>query len=152
YLHEIRRHSPRTRIAVLCDYLSCIQAERTFPKNKSLQEHEIEEDRASRERELLDVADIVIGRRAIYTVMTREEARQAGIAVLPSTSEVSEEFFASQMQDILAELSAKSPKTLAQQAFSAMLVESLHADRLAEKIGDERIIGQFESYARLASQ
>src|SRR5690242_7368600 len=27
YLDEIRSHSPQTRIAVFCDYLSCIQAE-----------------------------------------------------------------------------------------------------------------------------
>jgi glycosyltransferase involved in cell wall biosynthesis len=152
YLHEIRRHSPHTRIAALCDYLACIQDERIFAKNKSLQEHEIDEDRRSRECELIEQVDLVVGPRAIYTVMTREEAVGLGIAVLPSVSEVSEEFFASQIADILARLSTKTPKTLAQQAFSVMLVESLHADRLSDKTGDQRIIAQFESYARLAGQ
>ena len=152
YLDEIRLCLPQARIAALCDHLSCIQTEAPTAKNLSLQEFETRQDRISRERELIECADLVIAPRTIYTVLTREETRQTGIAVLPSTSEVSPDFFASQLADILIQLSSKPPKQRAPQAFSVMQVESVHADRLSAKTKEQRIIAQLECHARLASQ
>ena len=152
YLDQIRLRSPHTRIAAFCDYISCIQAEAVSAKNMPLQEFETRQDRISRERELMERVDLVIARRAIYTVLTREEALQSGIAVLPTTTEVSQDFFASQLANMLVQLASKTPKRRAPKTFSVMAVETSHADLLSGKTGQQRIIAQLEGYARLASQ
>jgi glycosyltransferase involved in cell wall biosynthesis len=150
YLDDLRRCSPRTRIAAFCDnffYVQPVSADKT-----KLQDLEVEVDRRFREREFIERADLVVVSRAIYAFMSRDEAQNLGLVVLPANGEVSDDFLADQLTDTLAQLSLRTPKPRVQQAFSVMQIETLFAERLSDKTGEQRILRQLESYARIAGK
>ena len=151
YLDDIRRISPHTRIAVIC-HDAHANPIHNIEDDTKLQEYEAEQDRSSRLHEAFERADLVVLSRDADAAKLHWEVPHLDIAVLHPAGEVSEEVSTRQITKILAQMGQIPPKPPAQQAFSAMLMETFFADRLSEKTGKQRILAQLESYARLAGK
>lgn len=151
YLDDVRRLSSHTRIGIIC-HDAYVNPSHNIDDDEKLQEFEAEQDRSSRQHEAFERADLVVLSRDADATKLHREIPHLDIAVLHPAGEVSEEVSTRQLANILAEMMQITPKPPAQQAFSAMLMETFYADRISDKTGEKRILAQLESYARLAGK
>jgi glycosyltransferase involved in cell wall biosynthesis len=140
YLDEIRRHSPETRIVVLGDALHAAPSQEDCSELISFEKAA---DLAMRQREALERADLFVLAGETKSPPPRGDFHKSSLV-----SELTGTTLATLRHSLLA----VAPKPRAAESCSAILVETLFAERLSAQAGNLRVLGQFECYVRLAEQ
>jgi len=143
YLDDLRQHAPGIRIAVFVDELCAAPRE---SGETTLVDFERAQDWDARQWEIFERADAVLVRRERDAAVLRKSGGKFQVEVVTSDSEVV--CPAAALNNILA----LTPKRYISDSFSVTLVETLFRDRLSPRSGEDRLLGQFECYARLAEQ
>jgi GT2 family glycosyltransferase len=143
YLDDLRQHAPGIRIAVFSDELCATPG---GSSELALVDFERAQDWAARQWEIFERADAVLVGREHDAAVLRKSRREFLVEVVTSDSEAV--CPAAALNNILA----LTPKPYVPQGFSVTLVETLFREHLSERSGEDRLLGQFECYARLTEQ
>jgi glycosyltransferase involved in cell wall biosynthesis len=143
YLDGLRQQAPATRIAVFADEL--YTAPRRTPE-AALVDFERAEDWAARQWETFEQVDAVLVPRQQDAATLRKSARHLHVEVVASDSKTIS--LAGSLKNILA---LKSKPYVAK-SFSVRLAEALFREQLSARVGEDRLLGQFECHARLCEQ
>jgi glycosyltransferase involved in cell wall biosynthesis len=143
YLDDLRQHAPGTRIAVFADELHVDTRKRG---EASIVDCESLEDWSARQWETFERADAVLVPRESDAAMLRQSGRSLQVEV------VNHHLKKEVLGEALRRLKSCTPKAGAKEGFSVSLVDALFSERLSGQVGEDRLLGQFECYARLAEQ
>ena len=141
YLDNLRQHTPNTRIAVLADELHMDSRKRG---DAAIVDCERLEDWSARQWETFERADAVLVQRESDAAMLQQAGR--GLQVEVVNHHLKKEVLGEALQRV----NSCVPKARAKEAFSVSLVDGLFSERLSGRVGEDRLLGQFECYARLA--
>jgi glycosyltransferase involved in cell wall biosynthesis len=141
YLDDLRQQSPRTRIAVFADELYVEPGERSAAV---LVDCERAEDWAARQWEIFERADAILVARPHDAATLRQSDRNLHIAVINGDA------ITASLANTQTDIRALTPKPYSGHPFSATWVETLFRKQLSTRVGEDRRLGQFEHYARLA--
>jgi glycosyltransferase involved in cell wall biosynthesis len=142
YLDELRQQAPATRIAV---FASELYAASGGSGENALVDFETIEDWSTREWEAFERADAVLVPSEDDAAMLRKCGRELHLEATHHLKTVS---LAAATKRILA----LKPKGHVAESFSVSLVDTLFRERLSGKVGNDRLLCELESYARLAEQ
>jgi len=143
YLDGLRQQAPATRIAVFAGELY------TAPWRSletALVDFERAEDWAARQWETFERADATLVPCPQDAATLRKSARHLHVEVVASDSKTIG--LAGPLKNILA----LKPRPYVVESFSVRLVETLFREQLATRVGEDRLLGQFECHARLSEQ
>jgi glycosyltransferase involved in cell wall biosynthesis len=112
----------------------------------SIVDFERTEDWSARQRETFERADAVLVPRESDAARLRQSDRSLQVEV------ISHHLKKDALGEALRRVSSYALKGRATESFSVSLVESLFSERLSGRVGEDRLLGQFECYARLAEQ
>ncbi len=143
YLDDLRRYSPATRIAVFADELHVVSAEVEELKALAFEQ---EADLAMRQWETFQRADVVVFPNQDDAAILRERGQSLRSEV------VANDFQSTTLASLRQSILSITPKAREPESCSALLVETLFAERLTGKTGESRWLRQLECYVRLAEQ
>jgi GT2 family glycosyltransferase len=143
YLDDLRRYSPGTRIAVCTDELHVTATTRG---GAALVDLEKIEDWANRQWETFERADAVIAACEDDAATLRKSGRNVQVEV------VSDDCSSAILATLQRRMLSLTPRTHVQECCSVMLAETVFRERLSQRTGENRALGQLECYVRLAEQ